>query len=76
MLQMSYVTQLAVKQEDALCLELYVKEACMPQMVLAIATAANHKELLRTNDGTSVTCNIQANSLLLNSTCGKPIENF
>ena len=50
-MQMSYLTQLVVKQEDAVCLELYVKEACMPQMILGIATAANHKELLRTSEG-------------------------
>ena len=50
-LQMSYLLQLATKQEDAICLELYVKENSMPQMVLAIGTAANHKELLRTSEG-------------------------
>lgn len=48
---MSYAMQLASKQEDVVCLELYVKEAVMPLMVLAIAARATHKELLRTSEG-------------------------
>lgn len=48
---MSYLVQLATRQEDSVCLELYVKESSMPLMVLGIGTAANHKELLRTNEG-------------------------
>ena len=48
---MSYLVQLATRQEDAVCLELYVKESSMPLMVLGIGTAANHKELIRTNEG-------------------------
>lgn len=49
--QVSYIAQKVVQQEDVVCFELYVKEGCMPPMVLAIATPATHKELLRNYRG-------------------------
>jgi len=50
-LQISYLMQVLAGQEEVVCLELYVKEATMPPMVLAIATPTTYKELVKNNDG-------------------------
>lgn len=46
----SYLMQVLAGQEEVVCLELYVKEATMPPMVLAIATPTTYKELVKNND--------------------------
>lgn len=50
-IQVSGLSQMLLGQEDVISVELYVKEGSMPPMVLAIATPATHKELLRNHKG-------------------------
>lgn len=46
----SYLMQLVTGQEEVVCLELYVKDASMPPMVLAVATPSTYKELVKNNE--------------------------
>ena len=50
-------------QEEVVCLELYVKDASMPPMVLALATPTTYKELLKSNDGGSLPLHHPSNNI-------------